>query len=69
MDGRPPIHNCDVTLLWKRGPMRCTGLVLAADHIEINMSIGGVVFSHQVFAEYDVAARYAIDQMHAYGSD
>jgi len=54
------------TLLWETRGIRCSCLIVAIDHIEISMTLDGVLLHLEVFADQEPATQYAIDKMHAY---
>ena len=55
-------------MLWESGAITCICLVLAIDHIEITLTVNGVVIDREVFSDAESASQHAIDQMHAYGA-
>jgi hypothetical protein len=55
-------------VLWESGAITCVCLVLAIDHIEISLTVNGVVIDCEVFSDAESASQHAIDQMHAYGA-
>jgi hypothetical protein len=56
------------SVLWESGAITCICLVLANDHIEIRLTVNGVVIDREVFSDAESASQHAIDQMHAYGA-
>ena len=56
------------SVLWESGAVTCICLVLATDHIEISLTVNGVVIDREVFSDAESASQHAIDQMHAYGA-
>ncbi|MCU1382575.1 MAG: hypothetical protein JWL71_1272 [Acidobacteria bacterium] len=63
MDG-PPIRK-DV-LLWQVGDVRCTCWVISADHIQIAVTVDGVVVREDWFSDYHEAGEFAADLIHRY---
>jgi hypothetical protein len=56
------------SVLWESGAITCICLVHAIDHIEIRLTVNGVVIDREVFSDAESASQHAIDQMHAYGA-
>jgi len=56
------------SVLWESGAITCMCLVLASDHIEISLTVNGVVIDREVFSDSESASQHAIDRMHAYGA-
>jgi len=54
------------TVLWKSKNIWCTASVTSNDHIEICLSMEGVVVNRAVFAALEPASRYSVQLMHAY---
>jgi hypothetical protein len=56
------------SVLWESGAITCICLVLAIDHIEITLTVNGVVIDREVFSDGESASQHAIEQMHAYAA-
>ena len=53
-------------VLWRIGNATCTCLTFALDHIEITLTVDGVVAQSGWFDRHEEASRFAIDMRHAY---
>ena len=53
-------------VLWQVGNATCTCLTVALDHIEITLTVDGVVAQSGWFDRHEDASRFAIDMRHAY---
>ena len=53
-------------VLWQVGSATCTCLTVALDHIEITLTVDGVVAQSGWFDRHEDASRFAIDMRHAY---
>ena len=53
-------------VLWRIGNATCTCLTVALDHIEITLTVDGVVAQSGWFDRHEEASRFAIDMRHAY---
>jgi len=68
--GSPP-ERASITrpvVLWERGSISCTCLIVAPDHLEVTVAVDDVVVSTDVFTDHNAAAEFAIDQMHAFNA-
>jgi len=55
-------------LLWERGPVSCTCLNVAPDHIEICLYVNDRPVDRQRFTDAESAAQYAVSKMRAYNA-
>jgi hypothetical protein len=59
-----PHTNAIETVLWQHGHVTCTSRVVARDHIEIRLTVNGIVADRVIFSDPDAAARLAIEMLH-----
>jgi hypothetical protein len=53
-------------VLWRLGNATCTCHTVALDHIEITLTVNGVVAQSGRFDRHEEASRFAIDMRRAY---
>jgi hypothetical protein len=53
-------------VLWKAGNVTCSCLTVALDHIEIVVTVDGVVAQSGWFDHHEEASRFAIEMRRAY---
>ena len=55
-------------VLWRLGNATCTCHTVALDHIEITLTVNGVVAQSGWFDRHEEASRFAIDMRRAYAA-
>jgi hypothetical protein len=52
------------TVLWSHRGVTCTSLVFDRHHIEIKLTVNGVLTDRVIFSNAETAARCAIEMLH-----
>jgi hypothetical protein len=61
------LENRHGVIMWERGAMVCTALILAPNRIDIILTLNGVIVQREFFPDSSAASDFAIDKMHEYG--
>jgi hypothetical protein len=58
------------TVLWERGRVVCVAVIEPGEpSYEIRLFVDGALFVAATFTDYQAAAKYAVEQLHAYSAD
>ena len=67
---RPPNEKCSArsgrVLLWEKPPVACHCLTRDDGQVEVTLTSCDLDIYREVFGEFEDAARFAVDKMHAY---